>query len=204
MCCPNQLNFGLVSLIAPSRRTITIINNGFEDLEVTDIQVDVDGTGAFTAPGASGGRLAAGEFLPITIEFQPQEEGPVQSTLLIRSNDQDEPEVSVTLLGEGINLPPCSYEVIPAQLSFGVVERSRSVGRGLRDPQRGLQRLPDHLRATAAWHRPGVLAAGRRYHERAGASGIRQGHPRGVLSADLWHAHGYGGVLHLRSEQPLC
>ncbi len=126
---PDQLNFGLVSLIAPSRRTITIVNNGFAPLEVTEILADTDGTGAFSAPGASGGRLEPGEFLPVTVEFQPLAEGPIQSSLLIRSNDQDEPEVSVTLLGEGINLPPCSYEVVPAQLSFGVVERGRSVGR---------------------------------------------------------------------------
>jgi len=126
---PIDLNFGQVSLIAPARRTISIQNVGYEDLEITEILVDTQGTGAFVAPGASGRTIAVGEFYDVTIEFQPVSEGPVTSELIIRSNDQDEPEVTVTLQGEGINLPPCSFEVVPETLSFGVVERGRTVGR---------------------------------------------------------------------------
>lgn len=126
---PLQVNFGLVSLIAPARRTISIQNVGFTPLEVREIVVDTAGTGAFTAPGAAGGLLEPGEFLDITVEFQPVVEGAVESTLLIRSNDQDEPEVEVRVLGEGINLPPCQFQVSPAQLPFGVVERGRNLSR---------------------------------------------------------------------------
>ena len=126
---PTTLNFGLVSLIAPSRRTVTIQNVGFAPLEVTEFVVDGSGTGAFTAPGAAGGRLDPGGFMDVTIEFQPSSEGPIQSTLLIRSSDQDEPEVQVTLIGEGINLPPCSFNISPAILPFGVVERGRVASR---------------------------------------------------------------------------
>ncbi len=126
---PTTLNFGLVSLIAPSRRTVTVQNVGFQPLEVREIVVDGAGTGAFTAPTAAGALLAVGDFLDITVEFQPIVVGPIQSTLLIRSNDQDEPEVTVTLVGEGVSLPPCSFEVNPEQLNFGVVERGRNVSR---------------------------------------------------------------------------
>ena len=43
---PAELNFGDVALIAPARRPITITNTGFSDLTVTNIEPDIDGTGA--------------------------------------------------------------------------------------------------------------------------------------------------------------
>lgn len=122
---PAQLNFGLVSLIAPSRRTVLIANAGQDPLNVRNILVDTAGTGAFTVSGVSSGVIPAGQSLSVTVEFQPQVEGPIESELVIQSDDQDEGEVRVRLIGEGIMLPPCSFEVAPAQLNFGVVERGR-------------------------------------------------------------------------------
>ncbi len=124
---PAQINFGLVSLIAPARRTLLISNAGESTLQINEIIADGAGTGAFTAPGASADAIEPGESRVITVEFQPVAEGAVESYVLIRSSDVDEPEVRVRVLGEGINLPPCSFEVSPAQLSFGVVERTRTV-----------------------------------------------------------------------------
>ena len=126
---PTTLNFGQVSLIAPARRTVSIQNVGFAELEITEIVVDLAGTGAFTAPMAQITTVPVGGFYDITVEFQPLLEGPVTSQLIIKSSDQDEPEVTVTLQGEGVNLPPCSFEVVPENLTFGVVERGRTTGR---------------------------------------------------------------------------
>lgn len=123
---PTTLNFGQVSLIAPSRRTVIVTNVGFAPLQINGV-----GFGAsreFTTQ-ATAVVLDVGETLPITIEFQPVTEGPVMGELIVSSNDGDEPETRVTLLGEGVNLPPCSYEVAPQALNFGVVERGRSVRR---------------------------------------------------------------------------
>jgi len=122
---PPVLNFGQVSLIAPARRTISVQNVGFADLEVTEILVDSAGTGAFTAPGAAATLIPVGGFYDITIEFQPLMEGQISSSIIIRSTDQDEAEVEIELQGEGVNLPPCSFEVAPENLGFGVVERGR-------------------------------------------------------------------------------
>lgn len=126
---PPQLNFGLVSLIAPARRTVLVTNVGFDDLEISSITADTAGTGAFTAPGAGATVIPPGGSYQITVEFQPVMEGPIESTLLIVSNDQDESETEVRLLGEGINLPPCSFEIAPANLAFGVVQVQRFQGR---------------------------------------------------------------------------
>ncbi|MCB9646744.1 MAG: choice-of-anchor D domain-containing protein [Deltaproteobacteria bacterium] len=126
---PPQLNFGLVSLIAPARRSVLITNVGFDDLEISEIQADTQGTGAFTAPGAGATVIPPGGSYEVPVQFQPVAEGPVESELLIRSNDQDEAETRIRLIGEGINLPPCSFELAPAQLPFGVVQVQRTQGR---------------------------------------------------------------------------
>lgn len=125
---PAQLNFGLVSLIAPARRTVLITNAGQDALNISDIQLS-NTTAGFSAPGAGGGVVQPGGSMEVTVEFLPTAEAPTEAELVILSDDQDEGEVRVRLLGEGINLPPCSFEVAPAQLSFGVVERGRVVSR---------------------------------------------------------------------------
>ena len=126
---PLLLDFGQVSLIAPARRTISVRNVGFADLDVTEILVDVAGTGAFSAPGAAGAVIGVGGFFDVTIEFQPLIDGPVTSTLIVRSADQDEPEVTIQLQGEGVNLPPCAFDIAPQTVDFGVVERGRVASR---------------------------------------------------------------------------
>lgn len=122
---PAQCNFGLVSLIAPSVCTVRVANVGFDDLEISSITAD---TAAFTAPGSGATVIAPGESQRITVEFLPFVEGPIESTLRIISNDRDEPETEVRLRGEGINLPPCSFEVSPDRLSFGEVPVQRFQG----------------------------------------------------------------------------
>ena len=125
---PMILNFGEVSLIAPSRRTIQVSNVGYENLSVTEVLADVATTGAFSA-SAAGFSVPTGGFYDLTVEFQPTQEGPITSELIIRSNDQDEPEVRVTLQGVGVNLPPCNFEVVPPQLGFGVVQQGSALFR---------------------------------------------------------------------------
>jgi hypothetical protein len=124
---PGSLNFGLVSLIAPARRTVTVQNVGYSDLVISNIIEDAAMTGAFHVVNNGAATIPIGGFLDLTIEFQPVVAGEVTSELVIQSNDQDEAEFRVALRGEGINLPPCNFEVVPANLSFGVVERSRTL-----------------------------------------------------------------------------
>ena len=135
---PARLNFGLVSLIAPSRRSLLIANVGYDALEVTGIEPDLDGTGAFSlAQGDTAVSIPPGGSHVVVVEFQPVAEGPVTSHVLIRSNDTDEPEVRIPVTGEGVNLPPCNFEVQPATLSFGVVERGRLLRRAFTIANRG-------------------------------------------------------------------
>ncbi|MEO1228377.1 MAG: choice-of-anchor D domain-containing protein [Myxococcota bacterium] len=126
---PPSLNFGRVSLIAPSRRNIVITNTGFAPLTVSSIEVDTMGTMSFTSPDANATVLPPGESQTVTIEFTPRVVGEIQSTVRITSNDTDESILEIAVRGEGVNLPPCNFTVVPSQLNFGAVQRTRSLRR---------------------------------------------------------------------------
>ncbi|MBI4817468.1 MAG: choice-of-anchor D domain-containing protein [Deltaproteobacteria bacterium] len=126
---PLEINFGQVSLIAPARRTLSITNVGFDTLAITEIVMDALSTGAFRSPNADADSIPVGGFRGLVVEFQPIAEGPVESEVVIKSNDQDEPELRVKVRGEGVNLPPCSFQVVPDHLVFGAVERNRTISR---------------------------------------------------------------------------
>ncbi|MEQ8985456.1 MAG: choice-of-anchor D domain-containing protein, partial [Deltaproteobacteria bacterium] len=126
---PLEINFGLVSTLAPARRSVLILNAGFDTLDITGFVEDVAQTGAFSAPTATQVSLEQGESITIPIEFLPTQEGLFESGFTIQSNDADEPEVTVDLTGEGIVLPPCNFVAAPTSMSFGVVEATRSIRR---------------------------------------------------------------------------
>ncbi|MEQ9499699.1 MAG: choice-of-anchor D domain-containing protein [Deltaproteobacteria bacterium] len=126
---PLEINFGLVSTLAPARRSVLILNAGFDTLDITGFVEDVAQTGAFSAPTATQVSLEQGESITIPIEFLPTQEGLFESGFTIQSNDADEPEVTVDLTGEGIVLPPCNFVAAPTTMSFGVVEATRSIRR---------------------------------------------------------------------------
>ncbi|MEM9116234.1 MAG: choice-of-anchor D domain-containing protein [Myxococcota bacterium] len=122
---PRQLNFGLTSLLAPSKRSVLVSNVGFQDLRI-EIDVDSDATGVFSSKDAVGDIIGSGDSRLIEIEFAPTAEQVFESLMVIESNDQDEDRVEVRLRGEGINLPACQYEVAPNVLNFGTVEINRT------------------------------------------------------------------------------
>ncbi|MCB9646745.1 MAG: choice-of-anchor D domain-containing protein [Deltaproteobacteria bacterium] len=127
---PERLDFGLVSAIAPGRRSVLILNTGFTDLEITEIQADTAGTGAFSAPGASPAVIPPGGSFQIVVEFLPITTGRLESELLIRTNDLANPELRVPLVAEGLpGLPPCAYDLTPAALDFGPVPVGQAITR---------------------------------------------------------------------------
>jgi hypothetical protein len=68
----------------------------------------------------------------VEVTFAPVSEGDLRSELLISSNDSDEGEYRVTLVGQGVNLPPCAYTVQPVSINFGIVQVLRNTTQGVR------------------------------------------------------------------------
>lgn len=118
---PAGLTFGLTSTQVATTRSVLVLNSGVEDLEISSIVADALNTGAFSAPGAGPALIPPGGSLVIEIEFHPVRPGPVESELVIFSNDAGTPEVIVPLSGEGISLPSCQFELSQSQLNFGQV-----------------------------------------------------------------------------------
>ncbi len=127
---PLVLDFGRVSLMAPARRVVKIQNIGFAELEIMEI-VPTSSSGASEFSWSRVGRiLARNGVYDLEVTFQPTTAGRVTSELLIRSADQDEPEVHVQLIGHGVDLDACQFEIVPDRVRFGLVERGRVVSRG--------------------------------------------------------------------------
>ncbi len=128
---PMSLNFGQVAIGTTSKRRILVENVGYNDLEVTGIAADTAGLGAYTADRQSF-IVRPGSAEVVQVSFTPVSEGPAMSTVLVSSNDSTEPEYTVSLVGQGANLPPCAYTLQPASINFGIVQVLRNSNQGVR------------------------------------------------------------------------
>jgi hypothetical protein len=117
---PRVLDFGTIALGTNHTKRVLVINNGFDDLVVEMVNADVAGTGAF-ATDTMALAVPPRESAVLEVTFTPSSEGAIGSSLVMSTNDAANPMVEVMLLGTGVDLPPCSYQIVPAMLSFGVV-----------------------------------------------------------------------------------
>ncbi len=106
------LDFGQVYLTATVVDTLWIHNNACGLLEIASIAVDdpvfsAEG-GPLTIPGSAS--------YPLAVAFAPADTGSFQAVMTITSNDPDEPELTVDLLGESVLGP----EILVAPLSFTI------------------------------------------------------------------------------------
>jgi hypothetical protein len=139
---PSQINFGLCSDQAPCPRAVLLSNTGFQTLTISEVDVDIDATGAYssTAEGSVNAiTLEPGDSTEIVVVFEPPGVGDYASRMVLRSNDPDRPEIQVPLRGEGIRLPPCDYELSTTQLNFGIVETNQVGARPFSIKNRSLQ-----------------------------------------------------------------
>jgi hypothetical protein len=113
------IDFGRVSTRVPVQRSVLLRNGGVGPGEVTQVNVDVEGTGAFSSPNAQAAVLQPGDALSFHVEFAPPQAGPYESSMTILVNDPDEPAITVCLRGEGVDLPSCSYALSPSSIDFG-------------------------------------------------------------------------------------
>ena len=114
---PTTLDFGPVNVGTTKDLDITVQNLGVADLTV----------GTVTAPsppfsvvsdGCTGQTVAPGASCVVTVRFAPTAEGTFTDTMVINSDDPDEPAVQVDLSGQGVN--PDIY-VDPPAVDFGIV-----------------------------------------------------------------------------------
>lgn len=128
---PEAINFGMIAIGTTGKKRILVENTGYNQLTVSEIVGDVDGTGAFGVDRQAF-TIDPGMAEIIEVTFTPTSEGIVSSRVLIASDDSDEGEFYVQLQGDGVSLPPCAYTVEPTEVSFGIVQILRTTTQGIR------------------------------------------------------------------------
>ncbi len=100
---PGALDFGEIYLGYPSTLTVTISNEGTDDLTVTDVYT---GTAEFTvSPAGLPWTIAAGGGMMVDVVFDPSSAGSYSDVLTVESDDADESTATVSLAGSAV-VPP--------------------------------------------------------------------------------------------------
>ena len=121
-------DYGQIEIGQTETYLVRISNVGNADLEVTSISLDAAGSTDFVITSAPTVpfTVVPEESLLVDVEvtYTPSAEGAVSTTVLIASDDEDEPLTEIMLLGEGIVPPAPEIEVYPELLEhdFGDVE----------------------------------------------------------------------------------
>lgn len=128
---PNPLDFGEVAVRTALSEVITIENIGFETALIQSVEVDTMGTGLFSASTAPFS-LPRGASMEYPVTFSPLQAGTFTSGLRFNSNDAVTPVHAVGLIGIGLDIPPCLYELEPAEVQFGAVRLGQQDVREIR------------------------------------------------------------------------
>jgi len=117
---PNPLEFGEVAINTELTQRLTIENVGFEPAIVQMVEVDTSATGLYSASTTSF-TVPQGATIEFPVTFSPLAAGTFTSGLRFTSNDAVTPTHAVGLVGIGLDIPPCIYELEPAEVQFGAV-----------------------------------------------------------------------------------
>lgn len=117
---PNPLDFGEVALRTSRADELTIENIGYEAATISTIEVDTEGTGAFTAD-TTPLVIPRGASVTLQVRFSPRVAGTTRSGIRFVTDDAVTPEHAVGLVGIGLDLQPCMYGLEPAEVQFGTV-----------------------------------------------------------------------------------
>lgn len=114
---PTSINFGSVAIGATSTQSVTLVNTGNANLNITQMAGPSNGFGVSGLPIPL--TLSAGQSAKFMVAFTPLVAGAVSSALLLTSNAPNSP-ASLPLAGTGTQQLP-QISVLPTNLAFGSV-----------------------------------------------------------------------------------
>jgi hypothetical protein len=120
----SEVDFGEVVVPYGASQYFQVLNAGRAPLEVSSIAL-ADDEGVFTLSEASL-TVEQDEAVSVQVDFLPATYLPYSTEIILLSNDPDEPEKRVPLLGEGVDGPVPSISVDPLTLDFGDVAAGSS------------------------------------------------------------------------------
>jgi len=113
---PEEIDFGTVGLGTTPSVVLDVANWGGATLTVDSV-VMADGTGAFSVEDYAG-PLSPDNSVGLAVTFAPTEFGPAEDTILVTSDDPDEPLVEVPVWAVDVIDEP-DIEVAPTLVDFG-------------------------------------------------------------------------------------
>ena len=117
---PDTMDFGTVTLGAPSEQLLTVHNVGGGTLHVDSVEMH-DGAVGFSVEDFDGG-LVADEEVQLVVTFEPDELGPSEDVILVASDDPDEAVVEVPVSAvDVLDAPVPAIAWSPTTLGFGQV-----------------------------------------------------------------------------------
>ncbi len=97
---PQAVDFGTLTMLASTTRTVRVANTGTGDLHVATLRFVGADSLAFALPGGAGPfTIAAGDSTILSVSFTPTSLGAKNSTLRLTSDDPDENPAIVVLTG---------------------------------------------------------------------------------------------------------
>ncbi len=116
---PEEVDFGLIDVGQSVGDTVAVRNLGAGPLEVSSVQLSGGGEIAFSSPDLPGTIPAGGE-VEIQVSYTPIDDASDVGSLTLHSDDPDQPEVEVELIGDGRLF--ADIEVTPTALEYGEVQ----------------------------------------------------------------------------------
>ncbi len=116
---PHTLDFGEVYAGDTREKEVTIRNVGDDTLQVQDLDLGSNPSFTITNQGEYAQLLAPDASTIVRVAYSPIQDEHIEGTLLIASNDRENPQVAVRLLAEG--LAP-AVDVSPPSYDFGNLE----------------------------------------------------------------------------------
>lgn len=137
-CRPELIDFGMVAIGSPITKPIRCTNEGIEPesgiaidpLVITEVRSDAASfsptiRNADGSAGPKSGGYLVGESFIVEVQFAPTEEGIVTGGISIegQAGVGGDGVQEIPVVGEGRDLPPCEFTLIPPALNFGLVAR---------------------------------------------------------------------------------
>jgi hypothetical protein len=117
---PESIDFGDRAVPLTHEGTFFVSNGGKAALELT-ATVTGEGAAAYTLPVASA-TVEPNATLPMILRFEPATFLDYPATLVLTSNDEDDPEIEVAISGRGVAAPLPDIQLSALSLDFGEVE----------------------------------------------------------------------------------
>lgn len=118
---PGSVDFGDVAVDYSGGATVQIVNAGLAALEVESITLAGADAAAFAVDTAGPLTLAKDESANLAVVFAPDTYLPYAAELVIVSNDEEHPELTVPLTGVGVYAPTPDITIDPTVVDFGTV-----------------------------------------------------------------------------------